>query len=420
MNRNLTTIGIVASLFFYATISYSQEFRSRWGFGFNAGGQKIYGDRRNTDIGIGFEGLATYRITEFADLSFALGYSLLKYNFLNPITNTFKSNSTNLINIDVKGKFDVVSKGPFRPFLTLGLGLINFQVSNSNSGRFSDAAFFGGGGFKYQVSSQLDWLIGADYRFTTCDQLDDPTLRGKEGKSNDGYLNVRTGITYYLPQKGEGIPEVIAMEKAPFYELEETEPQPEYQIPPDKETKDMEEYIKLKSRIDELSEHIDSKENEISKLQSKLQDSKQKVTSLEKKVSKQPPVSIGTVTARSGFADIYEEALTHFYNKQYNEAISLFNLLLQQFPNHSLAGNCQYWIGKCDFYLGRYQNAIEAFYKVLSYNRSPKKDDALFVLGKTYLKTGAGERAKESFSRLVREYPNSEYVAEAKDYLSKL
>ncbi|MFQ5824238.1 MAG: tetratricopeptide repeat protein [bacterium] len=414
MSRHLTSLVITAILIFSISTSHSQDFRSKWGFGLNAGGQKLYGDQRG-GISAGIEGFASYNVAKFADVSLSIGYSQLKY------FPTGFSRFTNLINADLKGNFDLVSNTLVRPFLTFGLGIISFKHPSNNRGRFFDGAIIGGVGLRFKVHRLFDVQVSGDYRFITGDQLDDPTLAAKQGV-NDGYLNVRAGVSYYLPKKGAETPQVIAMEKAPFYELGEESQYGEEkkQDYGSQETKDMEEYVKLKSRLDKLSNRIDSEENQISKLRGSLQEKKQKVSSLSKTVARQPSRPVTTKSSRAGFADTYEEALTNFYNKHYNEAISLFGFLLQQYPNHSLASSCQYWIGESNFAMAQYDSAIDAFFKVLSYNRSPKKDDSLFLLGKTYLKTGSGERAKESFNRLIREYPDSEYVFDAKDYLSKL
>ncbi|MFQ5770777.1 MAG: tol-pal system YbgF family protein, partial [bacterium] len=200
--------------------------------------------------------------------------------------------------------------------------------------------------------------------------------------------------------------------------LNEAQPNSSKQVSP--ETMNMEEYVKLKSRIDALSQGIDTKENEIERLQGSLSERKKLLTSLENKAAKQPMKNLAKTSSMSGFSEIYEEALANYYNKSYSEAISLFKVLLQQYPNHTLASNCQYWIGQSLFAMNRFQESIDAFYKVLSYERSLKKDESLFILGKAYLKIGSGERAKESFSRLIREYPNSEFVEDAKTYIGKL
>ena len=47
-------------------------------------------------------------------------------------------------------------------------------------------------------------------------------------------------------------------------------------------------------------------------------------------------------------------------------------------------------------------------------------DDAQLKLGLCYWKLGDTERARQEFERLISDYPNSEYVGKAQQYLSKL
>ena len=90
------------------------------------------------------------------------------------------------------------------------------------------------------------------------------------------------------------------------------------------------------------------------------------------------------------------------------------------FIAHKMAGSCQFWLGKSLFDMGKYREAIDEFYKVMTYDNSLKKDDALLWMGKAYLNLNMGDHARETFNRLVMEYPNSEFVAEAQSYLAKL
>jgi tetratricopeptide (TPR) repeat protein len=76
----------------------------------------------------------------------------------------------------------------------------------------------------------------------------------------------------------------------------------------------------------------------------------------------------------------YNIALSMVRAKRYGPAIERFQLLLQQYPNDRLAGNCQYWIGESLFHMGKFGEAREAFERVLSYKDSPKKRDAMLMI----------------------------------------
>jgi len=57
---------------------------------------------------------------------------------------------------------------------------------------------------------------------------------------------------------------------------------------------------------------------------------------------------------------------------------------------------------------------------VLSYQRSLKQDDALLMLGKSYLRLNQPANARQVLDRLVKEFPNSEFVSKAEQMLSKI
>jgi TolA-binding protein len=406
MNRTFASVALATCLWLLTSPnSYSQnrESRGKWGFGLNVGGQRLYGDLTNVSIGIGFEGLASYRFLKFADVALALGYNQLK----------FAAITTDFFNADIKGNFEIVSKGTFRPYVSLGAGTIG------KSGVW-EAAFIGGGGFRFLLDHRFALAFGADYRHTTTDALDG-TLAGK---SKDGYLNVRAGLSYYLPSSTYGAEEIIANESAPFFEVanegDPFEEQQQSQSNPELETKNMEEYVKLKSRIDELNLNMNSKDQEIQRLQSRLNERRKTLALLEKKAAGQRSVSIPKTSSMSGFNEIYQQALINYYNKNYAEAVSLLRLLIKQYPDHELVSHCQYWIGRNLFALNQFKQAADEITKVLAFEHSSKKDEALLLLGKTYLKLGTKENAKEAFNRLLRECPNSELTAEARDSVQKL
>jgi tetratricopeptide (TPR) repeat protein len=76
----------------------------------------------------------------------------------------------------------------------------------------------------------------------------------------------------------------------------------------------------------------------------------------------------------------YNNALNIFRAKRYSHAIERFQLFLQRHPGDALAGNCHYWIGESLYHLGRFDEAREAFERVLSYKNSPKKRDAMLMI----------------------------------------
>lgn len=116
----------------------------------------------------------------------------------------------------------------------------------------------------------------------------------------------------------------------------------------------------------------------------------------------------------------YKQAFDQFYAGQYGAARKSFQSLLERFPKGSYADNSQYWIGECEFALGRFQEALQAFTKVLEFGESEKADDAQLKLGYTHLKLGDAKAAEAAFRKLLSLYPDSEYLERAKDELAKI
>lgn len=116
----------------------------------------------------------------------------------------------------------------------------------------------------------------------------------------------------------------------------------------------------------------------------------------------------------------YQEALQSYRNKNFRESIQKFEALLSTDSKHSLADNCQYWIGESYYDLQNYQQAIVAFEKVFTYAKSNKDDSAQLKLGMCYMRLNEKEKAREEFQKLVRDYPVSEYVSIAKRFIAQI
>ena len=310
MEKKYICFSAALLVFFMYGLVHPQTERGKIGIGLDVGAQRIFGDKKEKEgIGFGGEGFVTYKILPFADIGLNLGYGQLNYEYLFPVVGTVKA-TTNLINVDLKSNLEVVSKGSFRPYLTLGAGIANFGIEDSGLDRKNVASFFGGGGVRYTVNPRVNLFLGGDYRFLDTDGLDGFAA----GKAKDGYLNIRTGLSYQVGNQEE-TPDVIAEERAPFVEVEDSSNyyEPQQKAPgtsgaTGNETKDMEEYVRLKSKIDQLSGNVDSKEKEISELQRRLNDQKQRVSTMANKASTKPSVDLQKSSSMSSFSDIYEEA----------------------------------------------------------------------------------------------------------------
>jgi tol-pal system protein YbgF len=124
--------------------------------------------------------------------------------------------------------------------------------------------------------------------------------------------------------------------------------------------------------------------------------------------------------AASPFAQGYEGALYDFYAGRYAEAVEGLSRLIEAYPNHILASNCYYWLGEAQLQANNIQGAIASFTRVLEFEKSLKKDNALLMLGKSYMFLKRSEEARTAFNRVIAEYPTSEAVNLAQEYLRSL
>jgi tol-pal system protein YbgF len=404
----------------------AQSVSEKLGLGLNLGGQLIYGDGDyKGGFGIGLETYLKYKLSERFSVTTALGYGELSDGTFHLDESNF---TTNMLTFDVKGAYNLSTTGPFKPFVYLGLGVFNFKNDKYDE-RYNDGSVFLGGGFEYMINPLVGLTAQADYRYTTSEDLDN---RGDNEDmwnftSNDGYLNVRGGFTYYFgSSSGAEKPKVIA-ERVPLDEIEDTGGDDEELAKliegignlEESSSADfnMEEYIKLKSSLDQMNDELRHKGLEIEELRAQLESRKQRFTQLQSRMSTRSSAMSSSMNMdMSDFAGSYERALENCYAREYDAAVYLFSMLIETYPNHKLASNCQYWIGECYFGQKNYDMAIEAFNKVFNFSNSVKHDDALLMLGRCYKRMGNAQLAKDMFDRLMNEYPDSEYIQRAAQY----
>jgi len=417
---------------------------SRLGWGVNFGGQRIYCDKPKTGFGFGIEGYGKYAISPRFFVIGSFGYGELSDGTFVFDKCTF---STDVVNFDLKGAYNLVTEGRVIPYAYLGLGGIWFHLDSDLTPGFDghyfngyfDASFLLGGGIEVRLNPKIALNSYMDYRFTTGDDLDGG-YNSQWSQSRDGYLNVRTGVTYYAEPGRFGTGrEIQVSERTPIEELNAADTTGLGKSAADQDELSaliegidqyeeksagdfaMNEYIQLKSRVEELNDAINRKELEIEELKSQLQYRKERIAELEQNLKRKSGALAASLNADlTDFSKSYEQALQHFYAREFDAAIYIFNMLLETSPTHKLASNCQYWIGECYFGKQDYASAVEAFEKVLAYENSHKKDDALLMLGRSYIKLGDKQLAAQMFNQLMNDYPDSEYFEKAQRYANSI
>lgn len=377
---------------------------------------------------------------------------------------------TNLIALSGNAYIFPFRSQRFAPFVNAGAGFIFWDVRDLRGGG-QNGTFANGTRIRSQLSPSLSGALGFDYHFndrfalTTLARLHG-MLKGRQDTSGlQGNIG-GTGDANYLVAEGQlglrysfgGRPRAQTPDED-LFSSDETSPfgdpsdDPAFgSASPSEETdpfaagneggadsgmasdEDMQEYIRLKSLSDELTQGIELKEREISSLQETLFDRRTKLSDLESgKISAsnggvgpdrsvpQPAMAPGAMTgSTASFSLAYERGLSLLTAKRYQEAINIFSDLVARFPSHALASHCHYWNGEAYFNLGNYQAAITALNNVLQSSLSLKKDNALLYLGRSYVQLNRTDEARRVFNQLIQEYPSSEFVGTAEEMLAKL
>jgi tol-pal system protein YbgF len=177
-------------------------------------------------------------------------------------------------------------------------------------------------------------------------------------------------------------------------------------------------------QVKDLQAQLEKKDLLIADLKAQIRNQSEQIYQLEsrKQPATGPVYSAGTVSdvAPGEYQQRYQQALDLFHSAQYKSARENFQSLLASDAGNSLSDNAQYWIGECNYAMRQYKKAIMDFEKVFTFPQSNKNADAQFKLGLCYERLGDAAKAREEFQRLIDVYPNSDYVARAREHLGSL
>jgi len=103
-----------------------------------------------------------------------------------------------------------------------------------------------------------------------------------------------------------------------------------------------------------------------------------------------------------------QDATRQYKHRDYEAALAGFRFFLELHGQSSLAPNAQYWMGECQYRLGRYKEALKTFYHVVSYYPlSPRIAASTLKIGQTYTRLKDHEKARTMYERVLDEYPDS-------------
>jgi len=193
-------------------------------------------------------------------------------------------------------------------------------------------------------------------------------------------------------------------------------------------------FLKVQNDLDRLEKTLEERSHAVDSLRRIIENRNARIQELENRLKefragkraamamRQQPASHLSVSAggSSDFMQKYRAARTEFEAYHYQNALQTFQDLLEQYPNHPMADNCQYWIGECYFGMKQYQQAIVEFQKVFAFSQTDKYDDAQLMIGLSYVRSGQSDRAKTEFQTFLDTYAGSEYESIARRYIRNI
>jgi tol-pal system protein YbgF len=106
---------------------------------------------------------------------------------------------------------------------------------------------------------------------------------------------------------------------------------------------------------------------------------------------------------------LYEAGYLDVTRGNYAAAIEEFGLYLRYFPNTELSDNARYWIGESYYAQKDYVGAAREFQGLIdAYPKGDKIPAALLKLGYSQQGQGEEKRARATFEKVIKEFPQSE------------
>ncbi len=106
--------------------------------------------------------------------------------------------------------------------------------------------------------------------------------------------------------------------------------------------------------------------------------------------------------------EAYASAYGMFKDGQYGTARDEFRAFLKAFPNSEYSDNAQFWIGECNYFQGKYEEAIIEYEAVIqNYPKGNKVPNALLKQALSFLKLGDTSSAKLLLQGVIKDYPNT-------------
>ncbi len=124
-----------------------------------------------------------------------------------------------------------------------------------------------------------------------------------------------------------------------------------------------------------------------------------------------PPGTIGDIPAPepgSSAEETYNQAMDHLTRAEYDQALSLFQQVVQNYPDTDYAAQAQYWIADIHYVQKDYQKAAIAFADVLKkYPNAGRGPEAMLKLGLSLINIDKKKEGCSALGAIKSKYPKA-------------
>ena len=173
----------------------------------------------------------------------------------------------------------------------------------------------------------------------------------------------------------------------------------------------------LDARTRELGPRVLATAEEVARLAEQMRAADEAIRRTRAALDALPPPAAAVREPRAGSVEqAYAAALATFRAREHGQAVLDFLDFIAKYRRHALAGNAQYWIGEAYYVQRDYRQALLEFQKVFELGAA-KIPDALVKVGLCYWSLRDPTRARQTWQRVVREYPGTEAARVARTQL---
>jgi len=193
----------------------------------------------------------------------------------------------------------------------------------------------------------------------------------------------------------------------------------------------MQQLDSLQTEVRNLRGKVEVQDNEIERLKSRqrelFSDIDKRVSELEHRgaapaaAGEAVPAAVATSAPTAQEQQDYDAAFNLLKQGSYDRASKAFKDFIARYPQSSLRGNAQYWLGQTYYVTRHFREAREEFSKVGKDNTdADKSSDALLKVGYSSYELRDWAKARDALGQVSARYPGSAAAKAAEQRLARM